>query len=261
MASEPSTSVQRSVDILFALGDAGAAGRDLGVSEIARLVGREKSQVSRALKTLAALGLVDRDVDTLAYRLGWRLFTLAESAGHHRLVTLAAPVLRDLVARTGECAHLTVLQGDHVLTVLTEQSPYGIQVTTWIGRSSPIHATSSGRALLLSHSDESIRRLLADTRFDGGGPRAPRTMGALLNRVRMARRRGYALVDEEFEPGVVAAAAPVYDSRSHIVAAVNVSVPKYRLRRRLDALGHEVKRAADGLSRLLREPAERTRPA
>ena len=47
---------------------------------IAQLVGREKSQVSRALRTLDQAGLVERDEASREYRLGWRLFTLAAAA-------------------------------------------------------------------------------------------------------------------------------------------------------------------------------------
>ena len=61
----------RALDVLLALGDESATTNGgLGVVGVATLLGREKSQVSRTLKTLADRGLVDRDPDTLEYRLG-----------------------------------------------------------------------------------------------------------------------------------------------------------------------------------------------
>src|SRR5690242_18953435 len=92
----------------------------LGVVEVARIVGREKSQVSRGLRTLADLGLVDRDPETLDYRLGWRLSALAARAGDAHLLGLAPPMVGALVARLGETVHLSVLQGTDVMTVLSE---------------------------------------------------------------------------------------------------------------------------------------------
>ncbi|WP_219415807.1 IclR family transcriptional regulator [Pseudonocardia nigra] len=261
MANEGSTSLNRAIDILIALGSpAGTTQRGCGVGEVARMVDREKSQVSRTLKTLAEAGLVDRDPETLGYRLGWRLFTLAESAGNQRLTAVAPAVLRTLVARLGERAHLTVLQGDHVMTVLSEQPSARIQVADWVGRCSPVNSTSSGRALLMQHSDHEVRELLADVQFVASGPGAPRDVDDLLARLHQARLRGYVLTDEEFEPGLVAAAAPVLDARRRIVAAVNISAPKFRLGKGLNAAGRQVKAAADHLSRLLAAPAGTSAP-
>ena len=64
------------------------------MTRIAELVGREKSQVSRTLQVLSEDGLVDRDPDTRAYRLGWRLFALAARAGDSRLAESAPGKLR-----------------------------------------------------------------------------------------------------------------------------------------------------------------------
>ena len=44
-------------------------------------------------------------------------------------------------------------------------------------------------------------------------------------RIIEARERGIATSDEEMEPGLVAAAAPVRDAHGRIVAALNVSGP------------------------------------
>ena len=51
--------------------------------------------------------------------------------------------------------------------------------------------------------------------------------------------------------GLVAVAAPVRDARGHIVAAVNVSAPKFRLDRQLEAAGRHVLAAAASLSSTL----------
>lgn len=257
MASEESTSLRRAIDVLNTLGSAAAtAGTELGVGQISRLLGREKTQVSRCLKTLATAGLVERNPETLGYRLGWKLFALAETAGDRRLTSMAHPVLRDLVARTGERAHLTVLQGDHVLTVLSEQSSAAIQVTDWLGRSSPVYSTSAGQALLLQHDDDQVHALLSGAPFAVSGPHGPRNVEDLLERLRHARARSYVVSDEEFETGLVAAAAPVRDPHRRIVGALNVSAPKFRLGKRLHAIGRQVKASADHLSHLLSHPQD-----
>ncbi len=223
----------------------------LGVVRIAELIGREKSQVSRTLKALAGSGLVERDPSTLHYRLGWRFFVLAARAGEQRLLHVAPPLLERLVKNLGETAHLSVLQETEVLTVLSKSPTHAVKAVGWSGRTVPVYCTSSGRALLFDHDRDAISELLSGVEFRELGPDTVRNVGELYESLVAARERGYALVDEEFEFGLVGAAAPVRGFRGQIVAALNVSAPKFRLGERLDAAGTEVKKAADELSTLL----------
>src|ERR671934_811991 len=116
-----SSGLRRDLELLWGLASDQARSRGgLGVVRLAELVGRDKSQVSRALRALEEAGLVERDPDTLEYRLGWQLFALAARSGEPRLLTAAPGALRELVHRLGESAHLCVLQGVQVLTLMTE---------------------------------------------------------------------------------------------------------------------------------------------
>jgi DNA-binding IclR family transcriptional regulator len=223
----------------------------LGVVRIAELIGREKTQVSRALKMLAESGLVDRDPSTLHYRLGWRFFALAARAGEQRLLSVAPPLLERLMKSLGETIHLSVLQGAEVLTVLSRSPSHAVTAVGWSGRTVPVYCTSSGRALLFDHDQDALSEVLVGVEFRELGPDTVRNVGELYERIVAARDRGYALVDEEFEFGLVGAAAPVRDFQGQIVAALNVSAPKFRLGERLETAGKEVKRAAGELSALL----------
>ncbi|WP_181788803.1 IclR family transcriptional regulator [Streptomyces phytophilus] len=252
MESERSSGVHRTLAILSALGSKEATERGgLGVVEIAKRVGREKSQVSRALKALDRAGFVERDRDNLGYRLGWQVFALAAGAGRPRLLTEARPVLRRLVSVLKERVHLTVRTADGALTVLSESPMRAVQTAGWVGRVTPLTTTSSGRALLFDHTDDDVRELFAGVPFADGGPRAPRDVGDLLDRLRRAREAGYALAVDEFEAGLVAAAAPVRDFQGRVMAAVNVSAPKYRMAAELDAAARVVATAAQQISRAM----------
>src|SRR3954447_16004540 len=196
MAAAGELRLERMIDILTALGEPASTGDSgLGVVRIAELVGREESQVSRALRTLAGTGLVERDAATREYRLGWRLFALAARVGDQRLLALAPPLLRELVGALGETAHLTVLDGADVVTVLSEASPSVVRASEWTGRAVPAHCTSAGRALLLDHDAASLRALFAGLDLAAAGPGAPRDADELAHRIAKARERGYAAVD------------------------------------------------------------------
>lgn len=256
MVAETATALRRGLAILFALaGEEAAVGGGLGVTRIAQLVGREKSQVSRALKVLGECGAVDRDPETLDYRVGWRLFALAAQAGDQRLLAAAPRFLRQVVQQVGERAHLSVLLGTDVLTLQSESPPHAVQAAGWVGRTVPVHCTSAGRALLFDHSRAEVEALLAGVEFPPLkpplGPNAPRDVDELCRRLDAEREQGFALVDEEFEQELVAVAAPIRGFRGSIVAAVNVSGPKFRFGSRLRPAGYELKAVADELSGVL----------
>jgi len=251
--TERETSIRRGVEVLLALAtDEAAAAGGLGVTRVARSLGREKTQVSRTLATLAEYGLVERDPETRAYRIGWRVYAMAQVAGSRRMLDAAAPLLERLVARFGEGAHLSVLQGADVLTVLSRQSPHAVQAVNWVGRTTPAHCTSAGKALLLDRPEEGLAAV-----FEGRDPAAftaaaARTSAELAERIAEARARGYATADEELDAGLTAAAAPVRDGAGRIVAAMNVSGPTFRMRPRLAEVGPAVAEAAGELSAALR---------
>jgi DNA-binding IclR family transcriptional regulator len=247
VAAEAATSLKRGLAILFALG----SGDELGVTRIAELVGREKSQVSRTLRVLADQGLVERDPDTLAYRLGWRLFTLAAVAGDPRLTSAAPRCLGELVRTFGESAHLSVLQGSDVLTVVSQSPPQAVQAVSWVGRVIPAACTSAGYALLIDRDRRGLEELLPDAARRRRHPRGPQSANELWERIAEARVRGYALADEDFEQGLVAVAGPVRDFRGQVVAAVNLSGPKFRFAARLDEAGEHVRTVGEELSRVL----------
>ncbi len=231
------TGLRRGIRVLEALASDEALAGGLGVLRIAELVEQDKSQVSRTLRTLAEHGIVDRDPETRAYRIGWSVFALAARAGDVRLVAAGEPVVRELAQSLGERVHLTVLQGAEVLTIVSHGTPHAIEAAGWVGRTVPAYCTSSGYALLL---DADVSAVLAGVE--------PRALARVKARIADARERGYAVADEDFEPGLVAIAAPVRDFRGRIAAALNVSAPKFRLDSRLHEAGTAVAHAASELS-------------
>jgi IclR family KDG regulon transcriptional repressor len=229
--------LSRGLDVLAALAEP-EAGRDgLGVVRLAALLDGDKSQLSRTLATLADAGFVERDAESLAYRLGWGVFALASRGAESRLLVGAPQVLRAAVAELGESAHLSVRQGVHVLTLLSEESPLTLHAPGRVGEFTPLATTSCGRVLVGD---------LGDLELAGLG------LAEASEPIARAREQGYAIVREEFEVGVVAAAVPIRDASGRIVAALNVSAPAFRFEDRLEEAARYLVEAAATLSGMLR---------
>ncbi|MDJ0338149.1 IclR family transcriptional regulator [Cryobacterium sp. PH31-O1] len=274
-----SAGLRRDLELLEILGSAEAdAAGGLGVLRVAQLTGRDKGIVSRALATLAEIGMVSRDEVTQNYRLGYQLYALAARTLESRLVRASVPYLRRVVTATHETTHLCVLRGGNVLTLASELSEYAFRGLGWEGVSTAAWRTSSGRVLVSDWADDDLRRwydahgsdepvtspvtpsLLsldtadATTRENYGVPLVT-DFQSLKREVARIRNCGYATVDEEFEKGVVGVSAPVFDFRGSIVAAINVSAPKTRLGSHLNEAGALAARVAAELSLQLGAPA------
>lgn len=253
----------RDLDLLRALAAVGFGEEGLGVMQLATIVDRDKSQVSRAMRALESCGLAERDLRTLRYRLGSEFLALAARAGPNRLLQIAPHHLHGLSEELDETVHLCVLAGTGVITIASAGAPsHGFRARGWEGRVVPAHCTSAGRVLLLDADIAFIEHRFAAEFDDDRGPRGRvRDPGRLWSEIVAARRLGYATVDEEFEPGLIGASAPVRDHHGRIVAAVNVSAAKdptdpvdghaVAVERRLITLGRACAGAAANLSRAL----------
>ena len=125
-----------------------------------------------------------------------------------------------------------VRSGAEVLVVVAVPSPQPLRFDQLAGSRVPIHTSAMGKCLL------AFAPSLPGTGIDvlRGLPRLARfTDRTITRRDRLAaelqqtRNRGWALNDEERNPGVRAVAVPVLDAAGSAVAAVAVQGPATRL--------------------------------
>lgn len=250
--------------------DNAAGSVERSVSELASIVGRERSQVCRMLKSLCQAQVLEQDPDSHRYRLGWRVRVLAAGAGDQILVRASRPILQALVARTGEVALLTVQEANRGLTVMREESQNSLRRGGWIGQRSAMHFTATGRALMFDADDDLVKALTAD-QFGADSrttPNAPRNVEELLERLRIERGQGYAVASEEIEAGLTSVSVPVRNTRGLLLAVLNVSGPTTRMKDRVEAIARLLIEASAAITNALgqrqaqdREGAHRSRPS
>lgn len=250
-----SAGLRRDIELLQVLGRHEAETRSgLGVIRIAEIAGREKTQVSRALATLAEQGLVDRDPKTLLYRLGWRLYALSAQTYEAHLVSVVAPYLRRVAELVQETTHLCVLRADEVLTLSTASPAHGFRAV-WEGLTSPAPSTSAGRVLICEWEESAIRAKWNKAELaNAGGVRTFKSTDEFVTELAKIRKQGFCIVDEEFELGVVGCSAPIRDAAGRIVAAINIGAPKARLGAKLDQAASITRKIAKEVSQSLYAP-------
>jgi IclR family transcriptional regulator, acetate operon repressor len=241
-------SVRRAVSALEQISEAG----ELGVTELGRRLGVHKATASRLVATLADRGLVERDPISEKYRLGFGLIRLAGAAmAGLDIVRTAHPILEDLAERTRETVNLGVLSGDGVVYIDQVTGTRSIVAVSWVGRRTPLYASSNGKVLLahlpVAERDRHLTEPLE--------PLTPRTIvdpDMLREQLDEVVRRGYAQTMEELEEGLNAVAAPVRQADGQVAAALSVSGPAFRMRPMdLPRMARFAMDAADAISRRL----------
>lgn len=232
-AADVLLSVRRALTLLDLLA---AAPEGRGVTEVARELGIHKSNASRLLATLRASGLVNLDASSGRFELGSGLLRLAARVMQRLdLAQLASPFLRDLTARSGETAYLSVRRGEFRVAIQEIQSPNPVRMVAGIGHPYPLYAGASGKVLLASLPDAEItaviRSMPRDRARAGGTTR-------FREQLEQVRRDGYAVTFEENIPGASSIAVPVRGHLGTVVAALGIAgvVPRWNRERMLETL-------------------------
>jgi len=139
-------STGRMLDLLETVLSKGAC----NLTTAAAVSGLTPTTALRHLRALEARGYIDRDTSG-QFSAGPTLLRIAaslhESGPLDRLVTVAKPILRQLVEDTGESTYLAVSDGATATYVATIESSRAIRHVGWIGQNITLDGSAVGAAL------------------------------------------------------------------------------------------------------------------
>jgi DNA-binding IclR family transcriptional regulator len=250
----------RVVDILELL----AASRDgMALREVSAQLEAPKSSLLPLLRALTARGYLEQ-ARTGEYRLGPQALELgAASAARLELADLARPALAELMRRTGETVFLGTLAADGVSVVYIDkvESDQIIRYSAGVGDRRPLHATSTGKAILAFLPAEQREALLDTLPLARHTDRTVTSLAALRGSLEETRRTGVCVSLDEMVRGASGVAAPIFDRHGRVAGACTIGGPTDRVRPRLRQLAAEVKETARRISSLLgHRPHEDRKP-
>jgi IclR family KDG regulon transcriptional repressor len=218
--------IGKALTLLVLLGD---QPEGASASELARLSTFPFSTTYRLLGSLVRDGFAQLDSDSRRYRLGLRVFQLGQRLSYARgFADTALPVLQRATQSTQEATLLQVLDGDRQLTVQKVDGPKQFRVTNDPGALGYLHSTSTGKVLVAFAEPEASKRFVEELDLPARGPNTITDRDAFRREIDLVRQRGYAMQDEENDPGMRAVAVPVLDPRGVASAAVATAVPVFR---------------------------------
>ncbi len=248
-------SVERAIALLEAVSEGPPEGET--VASLAKTCGLNRATAWRLLATLEAYALVSVAPSTHRYSIGLALPRLAAAGGVVGLTRRAHGVLARLSEQTGETANLAVAQRLS-LTYVAEIAPQSVLTANWLGRHVPLHATSSGKALLAWLPPAELLPLLEQplTRYTETTITSPQAFRAELDNT---RERGFGVCAGELEETLYGVSAPVLDQRGRPFAVVSIWGPRGRVPEpRFAELGPLAQEAAAEIAQSLGHVGEKT---
>lgn len=200
----------------------------LTLTEMADKAGLTRAGARRFLLTLVASGYAVQD--GRVFRLSSRLISVARAwLGGASLWNFAEPFMRGVSQRFGEACSAAVLSGEDVVYVARVPGRHILSVALHVGTRLPAFCTSMGRVLLSDLPPGDLDTFLSRADIHALTERTITDRAALRAAILAAGTDGYALVDEELEPGLRSIAVPIRDRTGRAAAAINVSTQSARL--------------------------------
>jgi IclR family KDG regulon transcriptional repressor len=204
--------------------------QELSVSEIGAKTGLHRSTAHRILMALEYNDLIKQNPDTGKYHLGIKLFKLGHQAvSQLNLREICRPFLSRLMNETQETIHLAVLDDDQVLYLDKVEGPHALRMPSRVGRHIPTYCTSLGKAMLSCLDDHEVKNIFRSRALRPYTVNTVKTLDRLLTELRVIRRRGYSVDNEEIEIGLRCVGAPIKDHTGAMVGAISTAAPSARL--------------------------------
>jgi IclR family acetate operon transcriptional repressor len=232
----------------------GTAAREMTIAEVAAATGWNKSSVHKILVTLNYHGFLERNEATKKYSLGVALVRCGQAVLNNLHVNHSAKsFLKELSDFSGETANLAVLYGSKMVIVDVVESPVQLRVSPPIGTTAPLTAKSNGKAVLAWLPESEVDKIIQTDGLPAWTKNSIVKMKLYQNDLAEIRKQGYATDFEEFQEGINAVSAPVFNSQGQVVATLSVVGPAFRMtKEKMRLYGEKCAKAAAQLSPMIR---------
>ncbi len=200
---------------------------ELGVSELSKILKLHKNKIFR-LATLEYMGYIEQDPFTENYRLGLKSLELGQSfINHLRLLSIAKPVLKDLVDKIKESAYVGIIREKNLIYLDIVEADQVLRVASRVGNMLPVYASAIGKSQIAFESRENIEKMLPD-KLKAFTKNTITDKEKLFKELEKVKAQGYAIDNEELDEGIICVGAPLRDYTTHVIGGISISAPVIR---------------------------------
>lgn len=198
----------------------------LGVTEIGNRIGLHKSTVHRILLAMTERGYIEKSQTKGVYKIGLKLIEVSSVyLNNVELKTEARPYLWELTSKLSQPTHLAILDGNECVYIDKVEVQNSIRLYSHIGYRIPVYCSALGKSLLSGFSDAQLDDILSKYNLKSFTDTTITDKDELVLQIKQVRSKGWSIDNEEHEAGVRCLAAPIFDYRRMVVAAVSITGP------------------------------------
>jgi DNA-binding IclR family transcriptional regulator len=202
---------------------------ELGVTELSKRLKLHKNNVFRLLATLESRGYIEQNKATENYRLGLKALELGQTfIKQMGLLRQAKPILEEMVQDRNETSYVAIFKDNYTVYLDVVETNLTVRVVSRVGSRLPAYCTAAGKVHMAHMTEEELEELLPAQDFIQHTPTTITSISTLKAELEKIREQGYAIDDEELDPGVRCVAVPIRDYTRRIVGAVSISGPSMR---------------------------------
>lgn len=250
-STERSGQVQSLVRALRLLSVVAKADDGLTLTETAQRASLPVSSAHRLLSTLQQERFVRFDQERTRWFVGVEAFVAGSGFLRSRdLVAVARPYMRHLMEESGETVSLAVEEGGQAIYLAQVECRQLMRALASPGQRAPLHSSAVGKAMIAFAGEPRKKSLMDNVRLERFTDRTIVRQSAFADAVEEARKRRYAVDDEEYAVGLRCVAAPIFNEAHEAIAAISLSGPKARITDpKLEALAGLAQSAAVKITR------------
>jgi len=220
--------------------------REMTLAEVATATGYHKSSVHKILMTLCHHGFLNRNEASKHYSLGIALARCGQVALDNLNVNRSAKaVLKDLADFSGETANLAVLSGTKMVIVDAIEPLVELRVSPPIGTTDSVINKSNGKAVLAWMPEDLVNTIIKREGLPANTKHSITDAKTYRKELETVRAIGYAMDFEEFQDGISAVSAPIFDDEGHAVATLSIVGPAFRMTKdKMQRFGQRCAKAA-----------------